>query len=69
MVGKISAQQEVLPVGIPKDTLPVTLATGLRNWEYVEVKNGLSAGELVVVSLDRAEVKAGATAVAAEAKP
>lgn len=34
--------------------------TGLRNWEYVEVTGGLEAGERVVTSLDRPEVKAGA---------
>ena len=37
-----------------------TVTTGLRNWEFVEVTGGLSAGELVTVSLDRIEVKAGA---------
>ena len=35
------------------------LEIGLRNWDFVEVRSGLSAGELVVVSLDRKEVKAG----------
>jgi HlyD family secretion protein len=34
--------------------------TGLRNWDAVEIVSGLTAGELVVVSLDRAEVRAGA---------
>lgn len=34
--------------------------TGLRNWEFTEISSGLSEGELVVVSLDRPEVKAGA---------
>jgi len=42
--------------------------TGLMNWEWVEAREGLSAGDLVVVSLDRPEVKAGARAVA-EATP
>jgi len=37
---------------------PVT--TGLRNWEFTEIVSGLTAGEPVVVSLDRAEVKEGA---------
>lgn len=36
--------------------------TGLRNWAFVEVTSGLSPGDLVVVSLDRAEVKDGAKA-------
>jgi HlyD family secretion protein len=33
---------------------------GLKNWDYAEVRSGLEAGQLVVSSLDRAEVKAGA---------
>jgi HlyD family secretion protein len=36
--------------------------TGLRNWDYVEILDGLEAGEAVVVSLDRAEVQEGAHA-------
>jgi HlyD family secretion protein len=36
------------------------VTTGLRNWEFVEVREGLKEGERVVVSLDRAEVKEGA---------
>ena len=34
--------------------------TGLANWEYTEVLDGLTAGERVVTSLERAGVKAGA---------
>jgi HlyD family secretion protein len=34
--------------------------TGLRNWEYVEVLEGLKAGELIALSLDLAQVKEGA---------
>jgi HlyD family secretion protein len=36
------------------------LKTGLANWEYTEVVEGLTAGDRVVTSLDRAGVKAGA---------
>jgi HlyD family secretion protein len=36
----------------------VTVA--LRNWDFVEVTSGLSAGEEVVTTLDRPEIKAGA---------
>ena len=39
-----------------------TLEAGLRNWDVTEVTRGLAAGERVVVSLDRPEVKAGALA-------
>jgi HlyD family secretion protein len=34
--------------------------TGLANWEYTEVTEGLKAGEKVVTSLERVGVKAGA---------
>lgn len=34
--------------------------TGLRNWAFTEIQDGLERGEVVVVSLDRAEVTAGA---------
>ncbi len=37
-----------------------TIETGLRNWQFIEVVRGLELGEAVVVSLDRAEVVAGA---------
>jgi HlyD family secretion protein len=36
------------------------LGIGLKNWDWTEVRSGLAAGDLVVVSLDRPEVKAGA---------
>jgi HlyD family secretion protein len=42
------------------------VTTGLRNWEYAEVKDGLAEGEPIVVSLDRAEVKEGVRAVVRE---
>ena len=43
------------------------LKTGLKNWEYTEVTDGLAGGEAIVTSLDRAGVKAGAAAVAVAA--
>jgi HlyD family secretion protein len=42
------------------------VTTGLRNWAFAKVDSGLEAGEAVVVSLDRAEVREGARAVIAE---
>jgi len=39
------------------------LKTGLANWEYTEVLEGLQAGERVVTSLEREGVKAGAAYV------
>ena len=38
--------------------------TGLSNWEFTEVKTGLSRDERVVTSLEREGVKAGARAMA-----
>lgn len=43
------------------------IGTGLKNWQFTEVTKGLSAGDAVAVSLDRAEVKEGArVSIAAE---
>lgn len=39
--------------------------TGLKNWQFAEITDGLSAGDAVAVSLDRAEVKEGAQVVIA----
>jgi len=39
------------------------IETGLSNWEYTEVKSGLSRGDRVVTSLEREGVKAGVLAV------
>ena len=36
------------------------IKTGLANWEFTEVLDGLTAGDKVVTSLERAGVKAGA---------
>jgi HlyD family secretion protein len=44
------------------------LKTGLANWEFTEVLEGLAAGERIVTSLERAGVKAGAAVVAEPAK-
>ena len=38
----------------------VNVEAGLHNWEFTEIVSGLPEGDLVVVSLDRPEVKAGA---------
>ena len=37
--------------------------TGLRNWDFTEVRTGLSAGDRVVLSLDREGVRDGAEVV------
>ncbi|MHC4608286.1 MAG: efflux RND transporter periplasmic adaptor subunit, partial [Planctomycetota bacterium] len=38
----------------------VDIKTGMRNWEWTEVKSGLTEGQLIIVSLDREEVRDGA---------
>jgi HlyD family secretion protein len=45
------------------------VTTGLSSWEYVEVTSGLKEGDLIVSSLDRAGVKAGARVVPEAAAP
>ncbi len=55
--GKVLVLREGKLVAVP-------VGVGLRNWEFAEVKQGLAPGDSVVVSLDRAEVKEGVTAVA-----
>jgi HlyD family secretion protein len=42
------------------------IETGVSNWEQTQVTSGLAEGDLVVLSLDRAGVVAGAAAVAEE---
>jgi len=42
------------------ELVSVNVTTGLRNWEFTEIVTGLAVDDRVVVSLDRAEVKAGA---------
>jgi HlyD family secretion protein len=49
----------VLVAGADGKLAERTVKTGLSNWEYTEVVDGLHAGERVVTSLERAGVKAG----------
>ncbi len=43
--------------------------TGVANWEYTEITDGLTAGERIVTSLEREGVKPGVRAVAETATP
>jgi HlyD family secretion protein len=43
-----------------------TITTGLANWQHTEVTSGLQPGERVVLSLERAGVKAGVKATPEE---
>ncbi len=45
------------------------LEIGLRNWEYVEIVDGLREGDRVVTSLDRPEVVAGARVTVRQTAP
>jgi HlyD family secretion protein len=51
---------KVLLVGADGVLVERTITIGLRNWDVTEVRAGLAAGDRVVTSLDRPEVKAGA---------
>ncbi len=44
------------------------IEAGLSNWEFTEVKSGVNRGDRVVTSLERAGVKAGASAEAEQPK-
>jgi len=50
----------VLVVGDDGRLVEREVTVGLRNWDFVEITSGVAAGERVVTSLDRPEVKAGA---------
>ena len=54
------------PDGILEDR---TVTTGLSNWSHAEITAGLNEGDQIVMSLDRAGVKAGARVVTDESKP
>lgn len=43
------------------------VTAGIKNWDFIEVRSGLAAGERVVVSVDRPEIKPGARVRAEEA--
>jgi HlyD family secretion protein len=45
------------------------IKTGITNWEYTEVLDGLKEGDKVVTSLDKTGVKAGVRAVVEQGKP
>ena len=50
----------VLVAGADGKLAERTVSTGLANWEFTEVLSGLTTGEQVVTSLERAGVTAGA---------
>ena len=44
------------------------VTTGMRNWQFAEVRSGVAVGERVVVARDSPAIKAGARAVAKESR-
>jgi HlyD family secretion protein len=44
----------------------VPVRTGLANWEFTEITDGVRPGEPVVVSLDRPEIREGARVAVSE---
>lgn len=54
--GKVLVVKDGVLVAVPVEK-------GLSNWQFTEIARGLSPGDAVVVSLDRAEVKEGAAVV------
>jgi HlyD family secretion protein len=66
--GALIEGRRALVVGADGVLVERTVELGLRNWDFVEVRAGLAAGDRVVTSLDRAEVRAGAR-VTVEAVP
>lgn len=49
----------VLVVGPDQKAVAVPVKIGLKNWEYAQIKEGLSGGESLIVSLESEKVKAG----------
>jgi HlyD family secretion protein len=58
----IQPGNRVLVLGSGDTLVERAVETSLSNWEFTEVRSGLSRGERVVTSLERAGVKAGARA-------
>lgn len=51
------------------DVQSIVVHTGLSNWEYTEVLQGLAAGDRIVLSVEREGVQAGAKVVAEQGRP
>ena len=60
----IFAQDQVLVVGPDNQLQQRTVSTGISNWRWTEIQQGLTAGELVLLSLDTPGAVAGARVIA-----
>jgi HlyD family secretion protein len=55
----IRQKNKVLVLGVDDKLYERSLETGLKNWAFIEVINGLNIGDQVLLSSDREDVKAG----------
>ena len=60
----IFAQDQVLVVGPDNQLQQRTVSTGISNWRWTEIQQGLTAGEQVLLSLDTPGAVAGARVIA-----
>lgn len=59
----IFAQDQVLVVGPDNQLQQRTVSTGISNWRWTEIQQGLTAGEQVLISLDTPGAVAGARVI------
>ncbi len=52
-------ENKVLVLGVDGKLYERSLETGLKNWAFIEIINGLNIGDQVLLSSDREDVKAG----------
>ena len=55
----IRQKNKVLVLGVDDKLNERSLETGLKNWAFIEIINGLNIGDQVLLSSDREDVKAG----------
>lgn len=55
----IRQKNKVLVLGVDDKLYERSLETGLKNWAFIEIINGLNIGDQVLLSSDREDVKAG----------
>lgn len=56
----IRQKNKVLVLGVDDKLYERSLETGLKNWAFIEIINGLNIGDQVLLSSDREDVKSGA---------
>ncbi len=64
----IRQKNKVLVLGVDDKLYERSLETGLKNWAFIEIINGLNIGDQVLLSSDREDVKSG-TQVKQETSP